>query len=115
VPWTREDTRYLIALLAAVGLVAYLLASNYGLVPGPLVGERVRNTQTIVSVPQVSEATPVPLTPAPVAVRTARPAPTRRPSATPPPTGGATSPPTPSPTPTPTPAPCILGLICPRL
>jgi hypothetical protein len=110
-PWTRDDTRYLVALLAALGLVGFLLAGNFGLVPSPIAGERVRAARTQVEVPQVSEA------PATVPPTTPRPAVTKRPSATPvrtPARSPTTQPgaqPTPRP-PTPSPSPCLLGLLC---
>jgi hypothetical protein len=109
-PWTREDSRYLVALLTALAAVVYLVAANFGLVPSPIPEVNVRPANQVVGVPAATtpEATPspTPLSSGVVVKPSARPGP-GRPTPTPKGSPGPSTPP-PSHVPTPSPTPSML-------
>lgn len=114
-PWTPEDTKYLLALLGCVAVVLYLVAANFGLVPSPISEVNVRPANQIIQVP--ADGGPD-VTAEPSPTTTPRPAVTPRPRVTPRPTprpsGGESPPPSGGPPlpPSPTPVTCVIDQVC---
>lgn len=118
-PWTATDTRYLVALLAAIALVLYLVAGNFGLVPSPITRVASNADTGRVIIPGVTDEGPAASPSSPglpsrtpgaggrtTSRRGATPAP-RDPGARAPTAAPTSAPPTPRPSPV-----CVLPGVC---